>query len=159
MRAIRVVLQLLAVSVGVFPVTATAQSADQRAAVLAVVDSALAAVNAGDMEAMASLMIPEAFAMPTLDSTRRSVTTREQVRAQQFSGVIERGFDPTVHIAGAIAVVWLPYDLYLNGEWSHCGVDAFTLVQVDSEWKIAVLAWTIEQPPACAKHPDGPPGG
>ena len=45
----------------------------------------------------------------------------------------------------------------LDGEWSHCGVDAFTLVRIEGDWKISSLAWSIEQPPACRQHPDGPP--
>jgi hypothetical protein len=74
-----------------------------------------------------------------------------------MSGVAERGFRPTVLVSGPLAVVWLPYDLYVNGSWSHCGIDAFTLVRNAGAWKIAALAWTVEQPPACERHPDGPP--
>lgn len=150
---------LLALSLGFLPYTTTAQAADQRAAVLAVVDSALAAVNAGDMEMMAGLMLPEGLTVPVVDSTRHAVRTLDEVVAQQFSGVVERGFNPTVHVSGALAVVWLPYDLYHDGKWSHCGIDALTLVKVGAAWKIAMFAFTMEQPPACELHPDGPPGG
>lgn len=53
--------------------------------------------------------------------------------------------------------MWLPYDIYRNGEWSHCGVDAFILLRTGDGWRIASMAWTIEQPPDCRPHPDGPP--
>jgi hypothetical protein len=56
-----------------------------------------------------------------------------------------------------LATVWLPYDLYVDGAWSHCGVDVFSLLRVDDEWKILTMGWTVEQPPACDGHPDGPP--
>ena len=134
-----------------------AQATDQRAAILAVTDSALAAINRGDMAMLTELMIPEAFTMPVRDSTRFTVRSREEVRTQAMNGIVERGFRPTVLISGPLAVVWLPYDLYVEGAWSHCGIDAFTLVQTRATWKIAILAWTIEQPPACESHPDGPP--
>jgi hypothetical protein len=62
-----------------------------------------------------------------------------------------------VKIAGRLATVWLPYDFHIDGKWSHCGVDAFTMLKVGEQWRIAVLAWTVEQPPACRPHPDGPP--
>jgi hypothetical protein len=54
-------------------------------------------------------------------------------------------------------MVWYPYDLYIDGKWSHCGVDAFTLIRTEGKWRIAVMSWSAEQPPACEKHPDGPP--
>jgi len=148
---------VLALAIGAPATPGIAQTTDQRAAILAVTDSALAAINRGDMAMLTELMISEAFTMPVRDSTRFTVRSRDEVRMQAMGGIIERGFRPTVQISGPLAVVWLPYDLYVEGVWSHCGVDAFTLVQTGATWKIAVLAWTIEQPPACESHPDGPP--
>ena len=57
----------------------------------------------------------------------------------------------------AVGMVWMPYDLYLNGVWSHCGADVFTLVKADGKWSIVSIAWSAEQPPVCEKHPSGPP--
>jgi hypothetical protein len=54
-------------------------------------------------------------------------------------------------------MVWMPYDLYMDGTWSHCGADVFTLVKSGTAWRIATLAWSAEQPPVCEKHPAGPP--
>ena len=62
-------------------------------------------------------------------------------------------------VSGAVAVVWLPYDFYVEGAWSHCGVDVFTLVRVETGWRIASLAYSVQQPPECRPHPDGPPQG
>jgi hypothetical protein len=127
------------------------------AAPLAVADAALAAITRGDWGAVADLMTPEAQAISVRDSTRFSVSTGDDLRQRGGSGLVERGFNPVVHVAGPLAVVWLPYDLYRNGEWVHCGIDSFTLVKSGPEWKIVNLTWTMEQPPACERHPDGPP--
>jgi hypothetical protein len=62
-------------------------------------------------------------------------------------------------VSGPVAMVWLPYDFYSDGKWSHCGVDLFTFLKADGRWRIATLVWSVEQPPACAPHPDGPPAG
>jgi len=43
---------------------------------------------------------------------------------------------------GAIASVWAPYDFYLNGSFSHCGVDLFYLVKTDNKWEIAHFGYT-----------------
>jgi hypothetical protein len=92
------------------------------------------------------------------DGFRHRVTTTAETRATMMPPtIIERGFDPDVRVAGTLAVVWFPYDLYVEGEWSHCGIDTFTVIETETGWKIAALAYTIEQPPACRPHPDGPP--
>ena len=52
----------------------------------------------------------------------------------------ERGFNPVVMVSGLIAMVWYPYDFYLNGEWSHCGVDIFNLVRSNDGWRIATMS-------------------
>ena len=90
---------------------------------------------------------------------RYRVRGRAGERAMRYDApVLERGFRPEVRISGPLATVWLPYDFHLDGRWSHCGVDQFTLVRTAAGWRIAAMAWTIEQPPACEPHPDGPPG-
>lgn len=143
---------------------ASAQSAapasDARAAVIAIADSALAAITRGDVVAFTDFMVPEAVLFPT--STRNGVTayrvrTREAQRAAPMSGVVERGFAPQAMVSGGVAMVWYPYDLYVNGAWSHCGADVFTLVKSAGQWRIATMAWSAEQPPVCEKHPAGPP--
>lgn len=49
-----------------------------------------------------------------------------------------------VKIEGRIAMVWAPYDLWVNGTFSHCGVDVFTMIRTDAGWKIASIGWTVE---------------
>lgn len=139
---------------------ATAQAPDARAAVIAVADSALAAISRGDVVAFTDLMVPEAVLFPT--STRDGVTTyrvrtREAQRSGSLAGVVERGFNPQAMVSGGVAMVWLPYDLYINGAWSHCGADVFTLAKTENKWRIVSMAWSAEQPPVCEKHPAGPP--
>lgn len=154
-----------ALAAGTMSATLAAQAqptAAQRATILAVADSALAAINRGDMDAFTNLMTPEAqtIVVRAGDTARVTVRTREEWRSRpSTSRVTERGFRGEVHVSGPLAVVWLPYDLYVNGAWSHCGVDMFTLVHAAGAWKIASLSYTIEQPPACEKHPAGPPRG
>lgn len=133
------------------------------AAVLAIVDSALAVINSGDRIALSDLMIPEAHVFPARERNGEGTYSARTVASQRADGrrapIIERGFNPEVRLAGTIAMVWLPYDLYAEGRWSHCGVDLFTLVRVGSVWRIANFTYTIEQPPACVEHPDGLPAG
>jgi hypothetical protein len=133
------------------------------AAALAVADAALAAISSGDNAGFLDLMLPEAVTFPT--ATRDGVTRyRVRTRAEESTSprtftITERGWHPEVRVNGPLAMVWYPYDLYRDGKWSHCGVDAFTLIKHDGRWRIATMAFSSEQPPVCQKHPDGPPPG
>jgi hypothetical protein len=48
----------------------------------------------------------------------------------------ERLLGHTVHIDGNLAHVWTPYEFWLNGNFSHCGANAFTLAKLAQGWKI-----------------------
>jgi hypothetical protein len=142
--------------------SAQAAGGDEAAA-LAVADSALAAISRSDFVGFTDLMLDSAV---TFSAGMRNgqfqarFSSRAQERAMSTSSrFTERGYHPTVLISGPVAMVWLPYDFYRDGEWSHCGVDVFTLVRAGSGWRIATMAWSVEQPPACSPHPDGPPAG
>lgn len=140
------------------------EPADEAARVVAVVEASLEALSDEDMVGFTDLMIDEAV---TIGARERDgelayfFRTRADERANvppADADIVERGFDPEVRISGPVATVWMPYDLYVDGEWSHCGVDTFTLVETPDGWRIAALVYSIEQPPACEPHPDGPPG-
>ncbi|MDP2686409.1 MAG: nuclear transport factor 2 family protein [Aequorivita sp.] len=48
----------------------------------------------------------------------------------------ERLLDYKVEIDGNLAHVWTPYEFWLNGNFSHCGANSFTLARFDTGWKI-----------------------
>ncbi len=142
---------------------AAAERDSAKRAVLAVIDSALDLISAGKVTAFTGLMTPEgqviATSGPAGSPTHQVHTVPQLLAIGEMPSMVERGFDPTVAIAGHVATVWLPYDLWAEGTWSHCGVDTFTLVRTASGWRIALLAYTVEQPPACKPHPAGTPAG
>jgi ketosteroid isomerase-like protein len=139
------------------------QTSGEEKAAIDVAASALAAITRGDVTALTDLMVPEAVMFPTSTQdgvSRYRVRTRAEQRAAPMTRKItERGFRPEARVSGPLAMVWYPYDLYIDGQWSHCGVDVFTLIRTEGRWRIATMSWSAEQPPACEKHPDGPPKG
>ncbi|MCX2743345.1 nuclear transport factor 2 family protein [Mangrovivirga sp. M17] len=44
-----------------------------------------------------------------------------------------------------IAVAYAPYNLWEDGEFSHCGIDVFTLFEINGHWKIVSTAYTVER--------------
>ena len=58
---------------------------------------------------------------------------------------LEEALSMEVKIHEGMAMAWVPYEFRLNAEFSHCGVDVFTLVKEDMKWKIITLAYTIDK--------------
>lgn len=53
--------------------------------------------------------------------------------------------NPAFLIHRNIAVVWAKYKFYINGKFSHCGVDSFSLIKDKGKWKIASIIYTVEK--------------
>ncbi len=140
--------------------SAQAIDADAKAAI-AVADSVLVALSRGDHVTLARLVLDSSVVggAGLRDGVERlSLRTWGLYINRAGSGTFtERGFDATARVQDRVAQVWMPYDLYVGDKWSHCGVDAFTLLKREGQWRVAALMYTIEQPPACRKHPAGPP--
>lgn len=45
-------------------------------------------------------------------------------------------------------MVWAPYEFWIDGRTSHCGIDVFSFIKVGEEWHVANSMWTVE-PDAC----------
>ena len=51
----------------------------------------------------------------------------------------EKLLDYTVQVDGAMAHVWTPYEFFINGKFSHRGVNAFTMYKENENWKIVYI--------------------
>jgi hypothetical protein len=141
----------------------------EEAAVLEALDRYVTAISESDFEAQAAMMMPEGMTYvwrPTSrvgeggDSLRAEGGGMEIVARSnaywtdpsQDDGRVyqERYWSPTVLIRGGIAVVWAPYEFWVDGETNHCGVDVFDFVKVDGQWLVSNSMWTVE-PEACAE--------
>jgi hypothetical protein len=69
---------------------------------------------------------------------------------------LERMWSPTVFLQGSLAVVRTSYDFHVDGKFSHCGVDVFTLVRSRGEWRVTHIVFTTQRQ-NCAPSPLGPP--
>jgi hypothetical protein len=137
-----------------------AQSTES-AAVLTVVDRLFNAMAQRDTAAARAVLAPGSQLVAVRGDTASAP------RVQSDSGFVrslgagrgqlrERIWSPTVQIRGPLATVWAQYDFHLDGQRTHCGVDAFTLVRADSVWRITGIAYTVERR-NCAASPLGPP--
>jgi len=131
--------------------------------VLAVIQRFFDTMAARDSTGSAAVLDPEGDFLSIRWNANSQRVVRRASNADYLATVatevdtyLERMWDPTVRIHGAIATVWTPYDFHVNGEFSHCGVDAFQLLRADSGWMITGGTYTVERT-GCAPSPLGPP--
>jgi len=133
--------------------------ADEKSAVIATVQALFDAMAAKDSISARALLLPDSKSYITIqgnDTTPALVWSNENIITQMRNPntqVLERMWNIEVLVHGRIAQLWADYDLYVNGKFRHCGIDAFILVKEKEGWKIASGAFTIEktgcqQPPA-----------
>ena len=118
--------------------------------VRATVDQLFTGMRTGD-----SSLVSQSF---TTDATLQSVSTAPDGKTKIGKDTIasfvkavgaphqevwdERIYDLKIQVDGPMATVWAPYKFYLGEKFSHCGVNAFTLIKTQSGWKIASITDT-----------------
>lgn len=50
--------------------------------------------------------------------------------------------DVQVMVDGSVAMVWAPFTFYRDEEFSHCGVNIFTLVETEEGWRITNVTYS-----------------
>ena len=128
----------------------------EREAVLALMDKAFAAVASRDPDDMRAIQLAEGNSLsfrPRPDGQPGELEMRFQSNEEMLAGGADNGHtysenwsgEPTVLIRGPIAVVWGEYEFWLDGRFSHCGVDSVALAKADGQWKVANWMWTVEK--------------
>jgi hypothetical protein len=140
--------------------SAGAQGGAEREAVLKAMQVFFDTMTARDVDGARDILVPQGrfhvMDMNKPKSEPRSFANEEylaRLKASQQT-MRERIWNPDVRVHGSIATVWTPYDFWIDGKLSHCGVDAFDLIKTAEGWKIAGGAYTIESD--CPPSPLGP---
>ena len=129
------------------------QAETEREKVLSVVQNFFVALETQDTALFQSLFIEYAFnhyVREIQDSTKVWVETGTQ-NPDVFKFKPDRilkerltGADLEVKIHKRIAMVWSPYNFWVNEEFSHCGIDVFTMFKTDAGWKISSVSFSVE---------------
>lgn len=142
------------------PATISAQEATpaQREAILAAVDSLFSSMTRRDTAASRAILLPGAMFYHIVPGREPRATT-DTAYINSLSGMTmtlqERIWNPRVEVHGPIAEVWTRYDFHVDGKFSHCGIDDFSLVRSPTGWRIAAATYTIETS-GCPESPLGP---
>lgn len=152
-RVMRRAVPLLAALLLSIPAWAQSDEGD----VLKTVQRTFDAMAAHDGVALYEVFLPEAtIAGVTPDGRRhvmrgdefirRSVSSQEKIR--------ERIWDAMVSVNADVATLVAPYDFHRNGKFSHCGVDAVTLLKTSAGWRISHIFFTMVRE-GCPASPFG----
>ena len=151
-----IAIALVAAMLGV----AHAQPASERDAVLKVVQAFFDTMTARDVEGARKVLQPQgrfhAMRMREGKPDVRAFSNEEYFADLKASTqkMQERIWNPEVRVSGLIATVWASYDFWIDGKFSHCGVDQFDLIKTEDGWKIACGVYTLES--KCEPSPLGP---
>ncbi|MGN6293902.1 MAG: nuclear transport factor 2 family protein [Chitinophagaceae bacterium] len=125
--------------------TVFAQQAED--SVKAVINTMFTAMRNGNAASFKSVFADKVI-MQTISRNKEGKTIVRDENINEFAEVVgkmkkdsadERISFETIRIDGPLAIVWTPYNFYLNGAFSHCGVNSFQLVKLDGAWKIQYL--------------------
>ncbi|AWW75719.1 hypothetical protein CD351_14900 [Erythrobacter sp. KY5] len=127
---------------------ALAEAHNEAASPEAAVTAFMTAFDAQDADAMRAMVV-EGVSVTVIEEREGS----DRVRAVPLATLIENiGSSPNDLEEpiyglrwlemGSVATVMAEYEFLIDGERSHCGTNAFNLVRVDGDWKIAGIAYS-----------------
>lgn len=144
------------------PAAAAQAPGDDTRDVVAAVQKFFDAMASCDAAAARALSVPEGrlyrLVAGAADAVPKS-STFEEFNARLGAcdrRMLERMWAPQVRVHAGIASLWAPYDFWLDGAFSHCGIDSFDLVKTGDGWKLTGGIYTVERD-GCAPSPLGPP--
>jgi hypothetical protein len=141
MRTTLAILALAALT----PLALHAADTPDEQAVLAPIQAMFAGMSARDAAAIRKPTLPGGVMVLMRDGKPVQMTFEDfatRVGKPGTTKIEERIHDPLIKIDNDLAVVWAPFDFYVDGKVSHCGTDLFNMVRQDGEWRIASVADT-----------------
>lgn len=122
------------------PVQAAAQ--DEPAAVLSAVQTFFDGMRDKDTVKVLSTVDPVARLIAVTPAGEiQAIPMAQFLRAVSGPRALdERIYDPEIRVDRNLATVWAWYDITVDGQFSHCGVDAFQLTKGANGWRITQIA-------------------
>ena len=118
---------------------------------IASVDDMFAAMREHDSARLTTLLIEGAVIIGVREDEQGQTTYRLVSGADFIAGtagdataVVDEHFTatPSVRIDGSIATLWGPYELVVDGERVHCGVDTVQLLREGEGWRVTAITYT-----------------
>lgn len=151
-----IVIALLILPNIIFAQTANGHEPEEVEAVLKAVDAFMETLTSNDIELRSSLQTSDGMTYVSVkhpDGTWRIVGRPNSVflnpPGENAPKTVEKYWDPVVLVRGPLAMVWNPFEFWVDDKTSHCGINLMQLVKMDGNWKLANTMWTHEPPESC----------
>jgi hypothetical protein len=131
--------------------------------VTAVAKTFLAALSAADTATLSTLLATQAmiYSVREGDAGSAMAAVTREAFLESLGGeereLLERMWEPKVLVQDRVGMVWTPYDFHLNGRFSHCGIDVFTMLRGEEGWQVTNITYNVVRE-GCPPSPLGPPG-
>lgn len=138
---------LAALTLALVPVTMAAAPARPPAerAVLVPIQAFFAGMSARDAAAIKKTTVPGGTLVLMRDGKPVQMTFddfADRVAKPGTTRIEERIHDPLIRIDHDLAIVWAPFNFFVDGKIDHCGTDLFVVVRQSGAWRIASVADT-----------------
>ncbi len=117
--------------------------------VIATIDSFFVALNRQDSTMLGEYVLREGQVWSLVIGQEKKFKARHfSDDMKKFNHTYEweeiaKGYE--VQFREGLAIAWVPYEFYLNGKFSHSGMDLFTLVPYKETWKIIQASYTVKK--------------
>ncbi|MEO1656877.1 MAG: hypothetical protein AAFR65_04080 [Pseudomonadota bacterium] len=126
--------------------------------VLDLLDRFFVALERADLNVMRSIVDENADVTTLIPDNDGTVVVNTVTRDGWLAGldgmegvIVELYWSPKVEISPiGLSHAWVPYVVEVNGKRSHCGVDAFTMVERPEGWRISDIHFTRD-PSGCER--------
>ncbi|UJP66543.1 nuclear transport factor 2 family protein [Mongoliitalea daihaiensis] len=121
--------------------------AQEELAIQQVIATLFEGMKSKDLEKIEPAFLPNAQ-MQTVNASPAGATVGTNTVQDFFNRIAttpaetildEQILDYQIKIDGQMAAAWTPYRFYVNGAFSHCGVNSFQLVKTSEGWKITYI--------------------
>ncbi|SDL09493.1 hypothetical protein SAMN04488034_102267 [Salinimicrobium catena] len=128
--------------------TISAQNSSEEEAIKKTVETFFEGFHARDSVIMKSVLADGVIVQTIGKAKSGEIKLHQEDIHKVLKGIVsiplDTDFKEVLHsfeikIDGAMANAWTPYSLYINEEFSHCGVNNFQLFKENGDWKIIYL--------------------
>lgn len=129
-------------------ISATAQTAFTESEAKQIVDTFFDGFHKGDTTIMRSVLAKDVRLQTAAANREGTPQVTDENIGTLLEAIAKRTPDQkwderllgyTINIDGNLAHVWTPYEFWYNGNFSHCGANAFTIAKLEEGWKIIHL--------------------
>lgn len=156
LKSLPMVLFFVVVTQQVHAQQANGHEPEEVEAVLKAVDTFMETLTTNDIELRSSLQTTDGMTYVSVkrpDGTWRVLGRPNSVflnpPGDDAPKTVEKYWDPVVFVRGPLAMVWNPFEFWVDDKTSHCGINLMQLVKTDGSWKLANTMWTHEPPESC----------